>query len=79
MRKCTNSFLPDGYKLTDDTGNTIAVLENGEFRLWQAGSWNRKMTMKAERERPKPRHMPSTRALARKHAERREGHSGCEQ
>lgn len=37
--KCTNRFLEEGYKLTDDTGQTIAVLVNGEFRRWEAGSW----------------------------------------
>lgn len=44
MAKCTNRFLSEGYKLIDpDTGNTIAVLINGEFKKWEAGNkWRSK-------------------------------------
>lgn len=42
MKCCTNRFLEEGYKLTDNSGQTIAVLVDGEFKRWAAGSWSSK-------------------------------------
>jgi hypothetical protein len=63
MKPTTNNFLPIGYILTDDNGNTIAVLgEDRCFHLWEAGSWRAKQDMKIDKiHSPKP---PSVRKLA---------------
>ncbi len=42
QRKCTNHFLEEGHRLTDEKGQTLAVLTNGVFHRWEAGSWRSK-------------------------------------
>jgi len=33
LKKCTNPYLPEGFKLTDpETGNTIAILHGSYFK-----------------------------------------------
>ena len=48
--KCTNPYLPEGYRITDQTGADIAVLdETGHFILWRAGDWRPKSLRKMTR------------------------------
>jgi len=42
MRRCTNRYLEEEYRLTDESGQTIAVMIDGEFKRWEAGSWRSK-------------------------------------